>query len=79
MSHRNLLANFEQVMSDYFADYGKLPPPDTTIVSWLPFYHDMGLYLGICGPILDGTSRCAHEPGVVPAAAGPVDAIAGKQ
>ena len=79
MSHRNLLANFEQLMSDYFADHGKFPPPDSTIVSWLPFYHDMGLYLGICGPILHGNSRCAHEPGGVPAAAGPVDAIAGKQ
>src|SRR6476620_2048441 len=27
----------------------------------------------------DGTSRCAHEPGGVPTAAGPVDAIDGKQ
>ena len=62
MSHRNLLANFEQVMSDYFADYGRLPPPDTTIVSWLPFYHDMGLYLGICGPILTGLHAVLTSP-----------------
>ena len=62
MSHRNVLANFEQLMSDYFADYGKLPPPDTTIVSWLPFYHDMGLYLGICGPILQGTRAVVTSP-----------------
>ena len=62
MSHRNLLANFEQLMSDYFADYGKLPPPDTTIVSWLPFYHDMGLYLGICGPILTGIRAVLTSP-----------------
>ena len=26
MSHRNLLANFEQLMSDYFADYGERSP-----------------------------------------------------
>jgi fatty acid CoA ligase FadD28 len=62
MSHRNLLANFEQLMSEYFADYGKLPPPGTTIVSWLPFYHDMGLYLGMCGPILTGLPAVLTSP-----------------
>jgi long-chain fatty acid adenylyltransferase FadD28 len=62
MSHRNVLANFEQVISDYFADRGNLPPPDTTIVSWLPFYHDMGLYLGICGPILTGFHAVLTSP-----------------
>ena len=54
MSHRNLLANFEQLMSDYFADYGRLPPPDTTMVSWLPFYHDMGLIWVSSSPVLAG-------------------------
>jgi long-chain fatty acid adenylyltransferase FadD28 len=62
MSHRNLLANFEQLSPDYFAAYGRLPPPDTTIVSWLPFYHDMGLYLGICGPILTGLRAVLTSP-----------------
>ena len=79
ISHRNLFANFEQIMSDYFVEYGKVAPPDTTIVSWLPFYHDMGLISGNLRTDSGGTSRCAHESGVVPAAAGPVDAIAGKQ
>lgn len=62
MSHRNLLANFEQLTAVYFADYGKVAPPDTTIVSWLPFYHDMGLYLGVCGPILTGLRAVLTSP-----------------
>jgi long-chain fatty acid adenylyltransferase FadD28 len=62
MSHRNLLANFEQLMSDFFADSRGVAPPDTTIVSWLPFYHDMGLYLGMCGPILTGLPAVLTSP-----------------
>ena len=52
VSHRNVIANLEQMLSDYFEDHGKVPPPDTTLVSWLPFYHDMGLTLGVLAPIL---------------------------
>ncbi len=52
MSHRNLTVNFEQLMRSFFAN--SKVPADTTIVSWLPFYHDMGLVLGVCAPILGG-------------------------
>ncbi|MEE6177022.1 AMP-binding protein [Mycobacterium sp. 050134] len=62
MSHQNLLANFEQSMSDYFADSGKVPPPDTTVVSWLPFYHDMGLMLAMREPILLGFPSVIISP-----------------
>jgi fatty acid CoA ligase FadD28 len=62
MSQKNVLANFDQLMSGYFADYGKLPPPDTTILSWLPFYHDMGLLLGICAPIVLGLRTVLTSP-----------------
>jgi long-chain fatty acid adenylyltransferase FadD28 len=62
ISYSNLLANYKQLMADYFADYGKVAPPDTTVVSWLPFYHDMGLFLGICGPILGGFRSVLTSP-----------------
>lgn len=54
ISHRNLQVNFEQLMRNFFADSNVKVPPDTAIVSWLPFYHDMGLVLGVCAPILGG-------------------------
>ena len=52
ITHRNLQANFEQLMRSFFADIK--PTSDARIVSWLPFYHDMGLVLGVCAPILSG-------------------------
>ncbi|CAN5370330.1 fatty-acid--AMP ligase FAAL21/FadD21 [soil metagenome] len=54
VTHGNLAANFEQQVAVYFADNGGIAPEDTTVVSWLPFYHDMGLLLGVCAPILGG-------------------------
>ncbi len=62
MSHRNLLANFEQLMAGYFADFGNVVPEGSTIVSWLPFYHDMGLYLGVCAPVLAGVPAVLMSP-----------------
>ena len=50
VSHRNLMANWEQMVSNYVADY---PMPKSS-VSWLPFYHDMGLMCGVCTGILGG-------------------------
>ncbi len=54
LSHRNLQVNFEQLMRSYFVESGIKVPADSTMVSWLPFYHDMGLVLGVCAPILGG-------------------------
>jgi fatty acid CoA ligase FadD28 len=62
MSHENVLANFGQLMSGYFADRGRVPPPDTTILSWLPFYHDMGLLLGVCAPVVLGLRTVLTSP-----------------
>lgn len=57
ISHQNLETNFRQMMSDFFPGIEGIPPPDGVIVSWLPFYHDMGLVLGVVAPILGGY-RC---------------------
>ena len=54
ISHRNLEVNFEQLMRSFFVHSGTTNPSHATIVSWLPFYHDMGLVLGVCAPILSG-------------------------
>jgi long-chain fatty acid adenylase/transferase FadD26 len=52
VTHRNVIKNFEQVVSDYFPDSAGVPPARTTVTSWLPFYHDMGLLLGIGLPLV---------------------------
>ncbi|MEI6251980.1 MAG: AMP-binding protein [Mycobacteriaceae bacterium] len=62
ISHRNLVANFEQLMPDYFVKNGGALPPEGKLVSWLPFYHDMGLMLGIAAPILDGCGADLLSP-----------------
>ena len=54
ISHRNLQANFQQLVADYFVEANGVPPRDTAVVSWLPFYHDMGFVLGVIAPILGG-------------------------
>jgi long-chain fatty acid adenylase/transferase FadD26 len=56
VSHHNVTANLGQAVRDYFDDDGETPD-GTVIVSWLPFYHDMGLIMGVCAPVVTG--RCA--------------------
>lgn len=62
MSHQNLRSNLEQLMAGYFAHSDGIAPPDLTLVSWLPFYHDMGLVLGVCAPILLGVPAVLTSP-----------------
>ena len=62
VSHKNLRVNIKQFVSNYFVDYGRVAPPDATLVSWLPFFHDMGLILGVCLPILAGLRAVLTSP-----------------
>ncbi|MGV0810963.1 AMP-binding protein [Mycolicibacterium boenickei] len=62
ISHRNLQANFAQLMNGLFAGANVTSATDITIVSWLPFYHDMGLVLGVCAPILGGFPAALTSP-----------------
>ena len=62
VTHKNILANVQQVRADYFEAEGKVPPPDTTLVSWLPLYHDMGLLLGITGALVIGLHSVLMTP-----------------
>ncbi|TVS87130.1 type I polyketide synthase [Mycobacterium helveticum] len=59
VSHKNIQGNFEQIISAYFDGAA---PPDTTVVSWLPFFHDMGLIVGIVLPVLAGLHAVVTSP-----------------
>lgn len=62
VSYRNVMANFEQLLSGYFPHRGGVPPLDMTFVTWLPFYHDMGLVLGVCAPVVLGLPAVVTSP-----------------
>lgn len=62
VSHGNVVTNLDQLITDMFAHHGGWPDPDTVLVSWLPFYHDMGLLLGICGGVLSGRHTVDMSP-----------------
>ncbi len=71
LSHKNVITNCVQLMSDYIGDSEKVP---STPVSWLPFYHDMGLMLGIILPMINQDTAvlidhrendAQHQPHVV--------------
>jgi fatty acid CoA ligase FadD28 len=62
VTNENIRANFEQICAAYFHEYGKVAPADTTFVSWLPFYHDMGLFVGVLMPLLTGRPGVLFSP-----------------
>jgi long chain fatty acid CoA FadD26 len=62
ISHQNVIANLGQACRVYFEDSGNLPPPDLRFVSWLPFFHDMGLIFSICAPLFSGNPVVLMSP-----------------
>jgi long chain fatty acid CoA FadD26 len=62
VTHKNVISNLEQVIADYFEDIGGVPPQDLTLLSWLPFYHDMGLLLGLTAPVVLGLHAVLTSP-----------------
>ena len=61
VSHRNVVINVRQALHDYFGG-GPDKVPSGRVVSWLPFFHDMGLILGILSPIIAGRSAVLLSP-----------------
>jgi fatty acid CoA ligase FadD32 len=57
LSHANLHANCSQIASGH-----RLRPGTATTVSWLPLFHDMGLLLGVAGPVMTGTHGIIFDP-----------------
>ncbi|MUL64679.1 acyl-CoA synthetase [Mycobacterium sp. CBMA 234] len=62
ISHQNLRVNVEQLLADLLSQHGGELPAGSALVSWLPFYHDMGLVLGIAVPIFSGHTGDLMSP-----------------
>ena len=59
VSHKNVIANCAQMWSDYFEDAQGV---SVTSVSWLPFYHDMGLMQGVLMPMVNQDTAVLLSP-----------------
>jgi long chain fatty acid CoA FadD26 len=59
ITHKNVIVNTQQALFDYA---GEQVPRGTVFVSWLPFYHDMGLMKGVCAPLICERSALLMSP-----------------
>ncbi len=62
VSYANLVSNYQMTMRGFFQRSEGIEPPDHTIVLWLPFYHDLGLIMGVCTPVLSGCHAVLTSP-----------------
>ncbi|MDT5044602.1 MAG: long-chain fatty acid adenylase/transferase FadD26 [Mycobacterium sp.] len=62
VTHNNVVTNVGQLLTDYHEAYDGGAPADTTVVSWLPFYHDMGLIVGVFIPMVLGCQGVLMSP-----------------
>lgn len=62
VSYDNLHVNYKVTMRGFFQRNGGIEPPEHTIVLWLPFYHDLGLIMGVCTPVLSGCCAVLTSP-----------------
>ncbi|MBU3749811.1 MAG: AMP-binding protein [Mycobacterium sp.] len=62
VSHRNVTSNLDQAVGAYFAEFGGTVQENTSVVSWLPFFHDMGLIMGVCAPVVTGCDAVLTSP-----------------
>ena len=62
VTHQNVTTNIQQALWDYFEDPDALAPNGTTFVSWLPFFHDMGLILGVFAPLMAARPAVLTSP-----------------
>jgi long chain fatty acid CoA FadD26 len=62
LTHKNVIRNLEQIVSDYTEHIGGVAPDAATVVSWLPFYHDMGLVKGVLIPLIASRPAVLMSP-----------------
>jgi long chain fatty acid CoA FadD26 len=58
VTHHNVISNLDQITNEYRHGVTE----NRHLVSWLPFYHDMGLILGVLIPIMVGRPAVLMTP-----------------